>query len=181
MNGQVHVPDSLLLGRRSRYSLYSRHRRPTTWIDLKEKRGLLPMPGTERRFVGCTIRRIYRFSTIGTLPTDYSLYVLEWWVLKITFPYIYCVRIHDSAFLRYLLRIKSYAYIIPLRLVILSLCIVESTQEQEYKMAAWRLPQCYSVQLRLKSFPHSRTATAYSYFIKPSEWESTLLSFKNFS
>jgi hypothetical protein len=131
MSGQVHAPASLLLGRRSRYSLYSRHRRPTTCTDSKEKRGLLPLPGIERRFVGCTTQRICLFATIGALPRDYNLYVLEWLVLKITFPYIYCVRIHDRAFLRYLLRIKPYAYIIPLRLAILSLCIVESTQEQE--------------------------------------------------
>jgi hypothetical protein len=82
------------------------HRRPTTWFDPKEKRGLRPMSGNERRFVGRTIRRICLFATIGALPTDYSLYVLQWWVLKITFPYIYYIRIHDSAFLRYLLRIK---------------------------------------------------------------------------
>jgi len=107
MSVQVHVPASLFLGRRSRYSLYSGHRRHTTCIDRKEKRGLLPLLGIERRFVGCTARRICLFSTIGVLPKDYSLYVLECWVLQIS---------HDSAFLRHLLRMKTYAYVIPLRL-----------------------------------------------------------------
>jgi len=117
-----------VLGRRSRYSLYSRHRKPTTCTGRKETRDLLPLPGIERRFVGCTSRRICLFATIGLLPKDYSLYVLERWVLKITFLYIYCIRIHDSAFLRHLLRMKPCEYAIPLKHAILSLRRVDSTQ-----------------------------------------------------
>ena len=102
-------------------------------------------------------------------------------VKKLTLPYIYFIRVYDGAFLRYLLRIKTYTCIIPWRLAILSLRIDESTHVQEWEMAARRLIHCYSVHLRWKSFPDSRTATAYSYSIKLSTLESTKPCFKNFS